>query len=61
MGPDLVGRAEIAERLGVPVNTVAIWRKRGVLPPPEWELSGGPIWRWEVIAEWSERTGHPRR
>ena len=59
--PDLVGTLEMAERLDVPVQTIKTWRARGVLPAPDFELSGSLLWLWPTIAEWSKETGHPRR
>lgn len=46
---DLVGIGEIAKRLKVKRATVDKWRQRGVLPKPDWELMGGPVWRWDTI------------
>jgi transposase len=46
---DVVGAKEIAERLGVPANTVHVWRKRGVLPEPDGFVSGMPAWKWATI------------
>lgn len=54
---DLVGVREIAERLGVPRGTVAIWRHREQMPEPEWTISSGPVWRWATIERWAEKTG----
>lgn len=54
---DLVGIAEIAIRLDVQRATVDQWRRRGVLPEPEWDLAGGPIWRWSTIRAWAVETG----
>ncbi len=54
---DLVGVREIAERLGVPRGTVAIWRHRAQMPEPEWTISGGPVWRWTTIERWARKTG----
>ena len=58
---DEVGEREIALRLGVQRNTVNIWRKRGLLPSPEWEVSGSPAWDWESIREWAAKTGRLQR
>lgn len=52
-----VGIAEIAEALGMRRQTVAVWKVRGLLPPPRWTVSGAPAWRWGEIADWAERTG----
>ncbi len=50
----------IADRLGYPVNTVRMWRKRGRLPEPIAELTIGPVWSIEQIDEWAEHTGRLR-
>lgn len=54
---DLVGMAEIAERLGVTHGQVRVWRHRKQLPDPEWDLRNGPLWRWSVIRKWAVETG----
>ncbi|HEV2121244.1 MAG TPA: hypothetical protein VGW38_00520 [Chloroflexota bacterium] len=54
---DLVGMAEIAERLGVTHGQVRVWRHRKQLPEPEWDLRNGPLWRWATIRKWAEETG----
>jgi predicted DNA-binding transcriptional regulator AlpA len=54
---DIVGAKEIAERLGIPENTVHMWRKRGVLPDPEGTVSGMPAWRWLTIRNWLQSRG----
>lgn len=63
--PDLVGRSEIAARAGVHLPTVDSWRRRHPdFPPPEWHVSGTPVWRWEAVAAWLEKprpTGRPSR
>ena len=51
---DIVGEAEIADRLGVKRPTVHAWAKRNHLPAPEWTVSGQPAWRWSTIAAWAE-------
>lgn len=54
---DPVGPAEIAQRLNVKPKTVHVWKVRGILPAPEWTLSGVPIWQWRTIQEWAKQTG----
>ena len=51
---DLVGPRDVAERLGIPRNTVLAWKLRGQLPEPELIISRIPIWRWETIHAWYE-------
>lgn len=51
----LVGPQEVAEALGVQVNTVHVWRKRGKLPPAR-VISGVPIWTLGSILEWARET-----
>jgi hypothetical protein len=55
---DVVGEKEIAERLGVPANTVHVWRKRGVLPEPDGFVSGMPAWDWSTIRNQLRATGN---
>lgn len=57
MACDPVGQTEIAARLGVQPNTVNMWRKRELLPPPDWTISGVPAWNWRTILKWAQRTG----
>ena len=54
---DIVGLKEIAERLNVKPQTAAAWKHRGLLPQPEWTVSGVPAWRWSTIAWWAASTG----
>jgi hypothetical protein len=53
----LVDIAAIAERLDVPKDTVNKWRHRDLLPDPDYPLAVGPVWEWETIRVWAERTG----
>ena len=48
----IVGLNEIAERLGVKLNTVRMWRKRDLLPAPAGFVSGTPWWYWPTIEAW---------
>lgn len=57
MSVDLVGPHEVAERLGVRVQTVHMWRARGRLPEPGWTISGVPIWEWTTVEGWARASG----
>lgn len=52
-----VGVADLAARLGVEAQTARNWRTRGVLPAPDWTVSGSPVWRWATIEAWARETG----
>ncbi len=56
---DLVGAAEIAERLGIAqVQTVHTWRRRyDDFPEPVARLKQALIWSWPDVQEWAEGTG----
>ena len=53
---DPVGPQDIAVRLGVQRDTVIQWKVRGLLPDPQWVVSGNPCWNWETIEAWAKRT-----
>jgi predicted DNA-binding transcriptional regulator AlpA len=59
----LVGVTEIAEMLGLSRQRVnQMVRDDPVFPRPEAELTGGRVWRTEVIEEWARETGRlPRQ
>jgi hypothetical protein len=42
-----VGARDIADRLRLKPNTIAIYKTRGMLPPPRWHVSNNPAWCWE--------------
>ena len=54
---DIVGAKEIAERLGIPENTVHMWSKRRLLPEPDGTVSGMAAWRWVTIRNWLQSRG----
>lgn len=57
-----VGSQEIAARLGVRRETVAMWRYRGLLPEPKWTVSGNPAWTWRTIEAWARASSRaPKR
>jgi hypothetical protein len=59
---DLVGSAEIAERLGLASSSVVRdWRRRYAdFPPPVLTLRMGPVWHWPDVAAWATETGRLR-
>jgi predicted DNA-binding transcriptional regulator AlpA len=66
MAEQLVGQAQIAERLGVARNTVWRWTRREGFPPPEVRVSGVPMWRWGAVEDWAKANlplpgGRPKR
>ena len=56
---DLVGAAEIAERLGLAQpQTVHSWRRRYAdFPEPIAQLQTALIWAWPDVRRWAETTG----
>ena len=59
----LVGTAEIAERLGVKRHQVVNdWMRRypGEFPDPVAQLRRGPIWNWPDVERWARKTGRLR-
>ena len=54
---DLVDQSLIAERLGVPRDTVQKWRAREGLPEPDYPQLANPLWDWETIRLWAQQTG----
>lgn len=52
---EVVGIAEIAERLDVKVETVYQWRQRELLPDPD-IYQKPPLWRWPTVEKWARET-----
>lgn len=55
--PAPVAASDIAQGLGVQLDTVMKWQARGVLPDPTWTVGGRPAWDWWVIERWARQTG----
>jgi hypothetical protein len=54
----LVGAAEIAERLGVSYRTVHDWRRRELgFPEPVARLKSALIWAWPDVEKWARMHG----
>lgn len=54
-GADLVGTADVMERLGTTKSIVNSWIKRRAktgYPEPRWIVSGNPAWCWECVRAW---------
>ena len=55
---EIVGPHEIAERLGVELDTVGTWRRRGVMPEPFRVFSSrSMVWKWAEVKAWAEESG----
>lgn len=58
MIPGYLTSADIAERLGVKIETVRQYKLRGDLPPPDDYVGRSPVWKDETIQAWErERPG----
>ena len=53
----LLGIHEIADAFGVERATVDQWRRRGVLPDPDVDLQGGPVWWESTLRRWARASG----
>jgi hypothetical protein len=60
---NLVGAAEIAERLGLShAESVHTWRRRYPdFPEPVAHLRQALIWHWPDVERWARRTGRLRK
>lgn len=55
---DLVGAAEIAQRLSIGRSVVGSWRRRYPdFPAPVAELMMGNVWAWPDVEAWARATG----
>ncbi|MBT8166681.1 MAG: hypothetical protein KJO97_14145 [Acidimicrobiia bacterium] len=53
--PDLVGLAEISDRLGVAPATVSRWHRRSMLPDPDLRIGTLELWMWETVRQWGKQ------
>lgn len=52
-----VGALEIGRMLDVEPRTVAVWRRRRLLPEPDYpEVNGHAAWRTDTIRSWAQAT-----
>ena len=63
--PEVVGIAEIAERLGVSKQRASQVARTAAFPKPYAELASGPVWFLpnvkRFIEEWERKPGRPRK
>ena len=52
----LIGLKEMAPLFGIQPHTTAMWRYRGLLPEPDYEISGSPIWELPTLLRWGRET-----
>lgn len=56
-GRELVlGKLEVAARLGVTVETVYQWHARKLLPLADMQVAGADAWYESTIVEWARET-----
>ena len=51
----LLTSTEVADLLGVKVNTVTAWRSRHRMPEPDVTYGRTPLWREDTILAWQGR------
>lgn len=55
---NLVGAAEIAERIAATVSTVHSWHRRyDDFPKPAARLHAALVWNWPDVQAWARKTG----
>lgn len=59
--PDLIGRAEMAERLGVGASTIDRWQRRSILPEPDLRFGSQDVWLWDTVRDWAKHKSRFRR
>lgn len=56
---DVLGPAELAQELEMKLPTFYVYRSRGMILPPDFDLSMGPVWNRKRVQEWM-KAGRPR-
>ncbi len=52
-----LGRAEIAELLGVAPSTISQWIWRNIFPEHDYKIATGRLWMTSTIRRWAQETG----
>ena len=61
-GAEVIGVAGIAELLNVEPRRVSVWRTRGLLPEPRWQLAARiPAWDRADVEAWAREHGYAIR
>lgn len=53
--PGLLDPKGVSELTGLAITTIHMYRSRGVLPDPDFQLGGGPVWKQATIERWNKR------
>jgi predicted DNA-binding transcriptional regulator AlpA len=53
----VLGKLEVAELLGVTVETVYQWHARKLLPAGDMTVAGADAWYESTIIDWAKETG----
>lgn len=57
--PWIVGLPDFPALFDRTAGTIESWRTREILPPPLRVVGRSPIWLYEDIVAWAQRTGRP--
>lgn len=44
--------AQISDLSGISPNTLRVWRLRGKLPEPDYEIGQWPAWKPDTVKQW---------
>ena len=50
----LLTRKQVAERLGISIETIKQHRRSGEMPEPDYIIDNKPLWREKTIDKWNE-------
>ena len=48
----LLSRRDVAELMGLGIETIKTHRARGTMPDPDYVIDDKPLWRRETIDQW---------